>query len=275
MAPRRIGIIGYGHLGQYLTQAVLERPDLDLAFVWNRTSASLETRLEDRQICRDLEDCASYSPDLVVEVAHPLISHKYGSMLLGVADYMVGSPTALATQAVEEELREAATSHGLYLPAGAFWGAEDILKMADRGTLKALKVTMTKHPSCFKLEGDLQVKNALVSGSKQVTLYDGPVRQLCHLAPNNVNTMAVAAMAAHNLGFDGVQGCLISNPLLTDWHIVEVEVTGPEVAGKNFTVKTIRSNPASVGAVTGTATYASFLSSMVRAGGQGAGVHLC
>ncbi|KAK8752230.1 hypothetical protein OTU49_012626 [Cherax quadricarinatus] len=215
MAPRRIGIIGYGHLGQYLTQAVLERPDLDLAFVWNRTSASLETRLEDRQICRDLEDCASYSPDLVVEVAHPLISHK------------------------------------------------------------ALKVTMTKHPSCFKLEGDLQVKNALVSGSKQVTLYDGPVRQLCHLAPNNVNTMAVAAMAAHNLGFDGVQGCLISNPLLTDWHIVEVEVTGPEVAGKNFTVKTIRSNPASVGAVTGTATYASFLSSMVRAGGQGAGVHLC
>lgn len=275
MAPRRIGIIGYGHLGQYLTQAVLERPDLDLAFVWNRTSASLETRLEDRQICRDLEDCASYSPDLVVEVAHPLISHKYGSMLLGVADYMVGSPTALATQAVEEELREAATSHGLYLPAGAFWGAEDILKMADRGTLKALKVTMTKHPSCFKLEGDLQVKNALVSGSEQVTLYDGPVRQLCHLAPNNVNTMAVAAMAAHNLGFDGVQGCLISNPLLTDWHIVEVEVTGPEVAGKNFTVKTIRSNPASVGAVTGTATYASFLSSMVRAGGQGAGVHLC
>lgn len=275
MAPRRIGIIGYGHLGQYLTQAVLERPDLDLAFVWNRTSASLETHLEDRQICRDLEDCASYSPDLVVEVAHPLISHKYGSMLLGVADYMVGSPTALATQAVEEELREAATSHGLYLPAGAFWGAEDILKMADLGTLKALKVTMTKHPSCFKLEGNLQVKNALVSGSEQVTLYDGPVRQLCHLAPNNVNTMAVAAMAAHNLGFDGVQGCLISNPLLTDWHIVEVEVTGPEVAGKNFTVKTIRSNPASVGAVTGTATYASFLSSMVRAGGQGAGVHLC
>ena len=40
----------------------------------------------------------------------------------------------------------------------------------------------------------------------------GPVRNLCPLAPNNVNTMAAAAMAAHNLGFDEVTGCLISDP---------------------------------------------------------------
>ena len=40
----------------------------------------------------------------------------------------------------------------------------------------------------------------------------GPVRQLCAMAPNNVNTMAAASMAAHNLGFDSVQGCLISDP---------------------------------------------------------------
>lgn len=57
-------------------------------------------------------------------------------MFLNTADYLVGSPTALASQPVEDALRAAATSHGLYVPAGAFWGAEDILKMADRGTLK-------------------------------------------------------------------------------------------------------------------------------------------
>ncbi|XP_045583336.1 aspartate dehydrogenase domain-containing protein isoform X2 [Procambarus clarkii] len=260
---------------QYLTQAALQRDDLDLAFVWNRTSTALESHLENRYICRDLDECGEYSPDLIVEVAHPVITEKYGAQFLSVADYMVGSPTALASQTVEEALRVAATSHGLYVPAGALWGAEDILKMADRGTLKALKVTMTKHPSSFKLKGDLEVKNAQVCGNESVILYDGPVRGLCPLAPNNVNTMAAAAIAAHNLGFDGVQGSLISNPLLTDWHIVEVEVTGPEIAGKNFSVKTTRNNPADPGAVTGTATYASFLSSMVRAGGRGAGVHLC
>ena len=42
----------------------------------------------------------------------------------------------------------------------------------------------------------------------------GPVRQLCPLAPANVNTMACAAIAAHNLGFDRVQGCLVADKRL-------------------------------------------------------------
>jgi aspartate dehydrogenase len=36
------------------------------------------------------------------------------------------------------------------------------------------------------------------------------VRELCPLAPNNVNTMAAAAVAASNLGFDKTIGCLIA-----------------------------------------------------------------
>ena len=39
----------------------------------------------------------------------------------------------------------------------------------------------------------------------------GPVRQLCPLAPTNVNTMACAAIAASSLGFDNVQGCLVAD----------------------------------------------------------------
>ena len=36
-------------------------------------------------------------------------------------------------------------------------------------------------------------------------LFEGTVRELCPLAPNNVNTMAGAAIAAHSLGFDEVK----------------------------------------------------------------------
>ena len=46
-------------------------------------------------------------------------------------------------------------------------------------------------------------------------------------------------------------------------HIVEVDVIGPGQNENLFTVKTIRHNPAVPGAVTGNATYASFLSSML------------
>ena len=70
---------------------------------------------------------------------------------------------------------------------------------------------MTKHTSSFKLNGQLAEDNSKVTDSK-VVLYEGPVRPLCSLAPNNVNTMAAAALAAHNLGLDGVIGRLVSDP---------------------------------------------------------------
>ena len=47
------------------------------------------------------------------------------------------------------------------------------------------------------------------------------------------------------------------------------------MCGRDFEVHTVRKNPADPGAVTGSATYASFLSSVVRTGGKGPGVHLC
>lgn len=52
---------------------------------------------------------------------------------------MVGSPTVFADEAVEKAMRDAAdnaTGCGLYVPSGALWGANDIQKMADRGSLK-------------------------------------------------------------------------------------------------------------------------------------------
>lgn len=46
---------------------------------------------------------------------------------------------------------------------------------------------------------------------------------------------------------------------LSDYHVVEVEVTGPD----GFSVHTVRRNPARLGAVTGSATYSSFWNSLL------------
>lgn len=48
-----------------------------------------------------------------------------------------------------------------------------------------------------------------------------------------------------------------------DCHIVEIEVFGPGEGENRFHVKTVRTNPAKSGVVTGNATYSSFLSSML------------
>ena len=117
-------------------------------------------------VLSDLREVSSATPDLIVEVAHPSVVAEYGVLFLKTADFMVctphthththehsltlththslthphqvGSPTALAEAEVEKRVvREAREGeHGLYIPAGAFWGGQDIQKMADRGTLK-------------------------------------------------------------------------------------------------------------------------------------------
>ena len=49
----------------------------------------------------------------------------------------IGSPTALADESLLEHVRRACVEHHrtAYVAAGAFWGFEDVKKMADLGIL--------------------------------------------------------------------------------------------------------------------------------------------
>uniref|UniRef100_H2Z9T7 Aspartate dehydrogenase domain-containing protein n=1 Tax=Ciona savignyi TaxID=51511 RepID=H2Z9T7_CIOSA len=275
----KVGVIGYGSLGQYLVDFIEKSEEMELEFIWNRSKDKLG-RFGKELILENLTDLSKKSANLIVEVAHPNITREFGELILSVADFFIGSPTALSDQKTENALRKAADEykHGLYVPSGAFWGAQDIQKMAKSGSLSALKVTMTKHPSAFRLCSEELIglnKKAMVA-PEPVVLYEGPVRDLCPIAPNNVNTMAAAAIAASNLGFDQVIGCLKADQTSLDWHIVEVEVTGAATAsGNKFSVNTTRRNPADPGVVTGSATFASFRESLLLAQNRGPGVHMC
>ncbi|XP_063293061.1 aspartate dehydrogenase domain-containing protein [Pelobates fuscus] len=277
----RVGIVGYGHIGEYLVSQILGEGDqynLELAFVWNRSTEKMKGKVSDDLQLQDLSQFTQRCADLIVEVAHPCIVKDYGEAFISSSNFLVGSPTALADQTTEIKLREIAkrSGHTLYIPSGAFWGGEDIQKMADRGTLKGLKITMTKHPDSFKLTGPLVEKNKQAINERSV-LYEGPVRGLCPLAPNNVNTMAAACMAAHTLGFDKVIGILIADPSIPNWHFVDIEVKGPtnEKTGQTFVIKTRRMNPAAPSSVTGSATFLSFWSSVLVCKGHGGRVYLC
>ena len=68
----RVGVVGYGHLGQYLVESIKSHPELELAWVWNRSS--LNGKLEDSDILEDLNECGRGNPDVIVEVAHPDIT---------------------------------------------------------------------------------------------------------------------------------------------------------------------------------------------------------
>eukprot|EP01117_Protostelium_nocturnum_P019944 TRINITY_DN8774_c0_g1_i1.p2 TRINITY_DN8774_c0_g1~~TRINITY_DN8774_c0_g1_i1.p2 ORF type:complete len:294 (-),score=122.47 TRINITY_DN8774_c0_g1_i1:72-953(-) len=291
---QRVGIVGFGLLGQYLAKALLTDKNLsetkELAFVWNRSPSKIleyqDPPIPKELILENLADFESRKADLIVEVCHPQIIEEWAEKFLASAELMIGSPTSLANAALESRLREMSSdksrNFGVYIPSGALWGAEDIEKMAQRGTLGKCSVTMKKHPSSLKLEGDLneRVQSYIQdqSNSAEFVVFDGTVRQLCPLAPNNVNTMACAALGAANLGFDGVRAVLVADKSL-EAHVIDIEVEGKSTPGQKkediFHVFTRRYNPAKPGAVTGSATYVSFLSSLYRAGSRGRGFHFC
>ncbi|XGW13857.1 hypothetical protein V3C99_000277 [Haemonchus contortus] len=271
MHVKRVGIIGYGHLGEFLVNELNRLDEFEVVRIWNRTPNAAKNVLPLEEIVDDqLRDI-----DLVVEVAHPAIIREYAAVILANCDLFIGSPTCLADAELYRtiQLMAAAKYRRVLVPAGAFWGGNDIQKMADQQILKALTITMTKHPSSFKLESPLKELNeaAKMETEKATVLYEGPVRGLCPLAPNNVNTMAGGAIAAHNLGFDGVTARLVSDPKMTDWHVVEVEAIGPD----GFCVTTTRKNPAKPGVVTGQLTYYSFLSSIKESIHKPSGTHIC
>ena len=101
---RRIGIVGYGKLGQHLCSAILLSDTLELAFVWNRNSKSIGNEIPQDKIITDLGRSTDIPCDLIVEVAHPIISKLWGETFLSHCDYMIGSPTALADYETEEKI---------------------------------------------------------------------------------------------------------------------------------------------------------------------------
>uniref|UniRef100_A0A3P9M9I8 Aspartate dehydrogenase domain-containing protein n=1 Tax=Oryzias latipes TaxID=8090 RepID=A0A3P9M9I8_ORYLA len=270
----RIGVVGFGFLGQYLVGRILKDGPglgLNLAFVWNRNSDKLKGLVPAEFILSNLSSFADRKSDVIVEVCHPQIVKEYGCSFLSHSHFMVGSPSALSDSDLNQKLRRAALQYGktLYVPSGALWGGQDIQRLNDSGALKALFIRMSKHPSCFRLTGDKLTTWTEEEGRR--VLFRGSVAELCPLAPNNVNTMAAAAVAAGTLGFEGVLGEIVSDTTLKDYHVVEVEVTGPD----GFSVRTVRKNPAKLGAVTGRATYDSFWNSLLICKGHGGRVYLC
>lgn len=185
----------------------------------------------------------------------------------------VGSPTAFAAPSLQSTLTAAAiaSGHALIIPSGALWGAADIQKMALTGSLADLSIAMTFHPRALRLSPP---HSALLDGLTSPTVIaEGSVASLAVIAPNNVNTMAAAAIAS-GLGFERVRGRLVADPSAAA-HVVVVEALGrPNPDGSQFRVESVRSNPAAAHAVTGTATFGAFFASLRMSVGLSAGLHV-
>ena len=227
MSKTKIGILGFGNLGQYLVGNILSNPGVneifELAFIQNRSIDKIKQAnlpLDDHQIfgadlILDFQSFleSGHSVDMIIEASHPDVIRKHGTSLIKHGSLFITSLTALADHELFTQLKTASKNSGkqLFIPVGAGWGFADIKKMADANTLKSVTIEMEFHVDALKLNEPLRSKllTFIDDDNKDlITLYNGPVKGLAVLAPNNTNTMCGLALAAHNLGFSQVNGIL-------------------------------------------------------------------
>lgn len=192
----RVGVIGYGAVGERLVRHVERTDGLELAFVFTRSGGSRHPHA-----ISDLSAPVVRTADLVIEAAHPDVITRFGQQLLEHSDLMVVSTGGL----VDDRRREALVSTArrslrrIVVPFGALSGLESL---AGRSTAwSSATITFVKPPHAF----DPPAGNA-----EREVIYDGPVRGVAELYPRNVNAMVTFALAT--VGLDRARAVLISDP---------------------------------------------------------------
>ena len=264
MDKTRIGLVGFGYIGRYLFEQIRQRPELglEIGFVHNRSGNRLAD-VEETVVLGDLEAFAQCRVDLVVEVAHPDITLRYGEAFLAQADYMPLSLTALADATVEEKLRQQAEENGkrLFVPHGAVVGLDALEE--GRQMWDEVSITMKKPLRSLDFAAAAHLGPQGIDG--ETVLYDGPARGLCPLFPRNVNSHAAVALAG--VGFERTRSVLVADPQLDD-SIIELRARG---GGVELDIR--RANP--MQGVSGVFTLMSTLASIGRAGKGKPGLQVC
>jgi predicted dinucleotide-utilizing enzyme len=257
-AVTRVGLIGFGFIGSQVYERIRLQPELGLevAYVHNRNSARLKD-VAPEHVLGDLAQGASRTPDLVVEMAHPDYTRRFGEQILAQADYLPLSVTALADDALRERLLSQAKRSGtrLLIPHGALIGTENLVEW--RHMWEEVEITFTKNPANIDFS-ESGYDPATIQD--ETVVYDGPVRGIARLFPRNVNTMVTCALAT--TGLDRCRAKLIAVPGLN------VAIADIRAVGRDRAVLSMRKEQPMVG-VSGTELFESQFRSILRAANAG------
>ncbi len=257
----RVGLIGFGFIGGRIYERICAEPELGLepVFVHNRDSARLAD-LPAALRLDALDGFAARGADLVVEVAHPDYTRRWGERILASANYLPVSVTAFADEALYRRLTDQARASGtrLLIPHGALIATDNLVEW--RTMWETVEITFRKNPEHIDFS-ESGVDPASIRG--ETILYDGSVRGVARRYPRNVNTTMTCALAT--IGPDRCRARLIAVPGATSASI-DVLARGRDGA----TLQASKVQP--MAGVSGTEMIASTLASILRSAGRGPAV---
>jgi aspartate dehydrogenase len=250
-SKKRIGLIGFGQIGSSLYQHISSDPEqlFEVAFIYE-SNPEIKKKIADNLQLQEMDAFSDFSPDLVVEAAHPAAVKSFGATVLRKTNLMIMSVSALHDRELEKLLKDACNANGttLFIPHGATLGLDglrDGLTIWDE-----VVITMKKNPRNISFESAPHLKPQ--DPKEPAVLYDGPTRGILPLFPKNVNSHATLAIAT--LGLDRTRSVLMADPKL-DESIIEIAASGGGTS-----IQIIRKNP--IKGVTGKLTLLSAFESI-------------
>ncbi|MCP5266643.1 MAG: aspartate dehydrogenase [Burkholderiaceae bacterium] len=207
----RIGIIGYGAIGQALHRCLRAHASITVAGILVRPGGAARIGEIGIPVCEDISSLLALDVSLVAECAGHEALRTHGlACLAAERDLVAISAGALADDALRDALGAAARSAGrqLIVPAGAI-GALDLLQAGRLAGLDSVRYVGRKPPAGWRGSPaeeciDLDAVNAATP------FFEGSARDAARLYPRNANVAATVALAS--LGLDAVRVELVADP---------------------------------------------------------------
>jgi aspartate dehydrogenase len=239
----KIALIGFGAIGTALAQALRDTKYPIVGVLGRATSLdALRKKVPNgASVVTSADELLAVSPDIVVECAGHDALRFYGvDVLRAGTTLVISSIGALADEALEKSLREAAAKGGrLVIPSGAMGGL-DALGAARRAGLDEVLYTSRKAPSAWRgTKAETLVDLQSISAAQ--VFYEGSARQAALDFPQNANVVAAVALAG--IGFDRTHVHLIVDPQSAgNRHILEARGPFGEISASVLS-RTLPENP--------------------------------
>lgn len=201
MGPLRIALIGFGAIGQALTDRLRTLEDAKLAILLRPGSASRSLVAPSDTVVHDLQGLLAFAPDVVVECAGHEALVLYGKGVLDAGHLLVvASVGALADDGLAGRLHSAAMRGGgrMQIVAGAIAGL-DALSSIPKEMIEAVRYRGAKAPAAWAgtaAERSVDLRS-VVSPQR---FFEGSAREAARLFPKNANVVAATALAG--IGFE-------------------------------------------------------------------------
>jgi aspartate dehydrogenase len=216
--PQRVGLIGYGAIGQPVVELAKNYPDeIDIIVACTHTGVP-RSNSSTLPVVGTLDELLRLRPDVVVEIAgHDALREHGPHVLTAGIDLVAVSVGVLAIPEVERDLLTAAREGGsqIRVASGAI-GALDALAAAAVGGIERVTHT-TRKPARTLLGGEADGMTA------EREVFNGPAREAALRFPESVNVTAAVSLAG--IGFDRTAVRVIADPAV-DRNIHLVDVSG-------------------------------------------------